>query len=111
MQKQQQLVQTLGQYLYQHINQPWLSAKIVLEYTDGLNQKKPLCQASFIPGDIKTSTIQHIQTIPVTPAITANFALLFQGGVQESNRSWCRAIFSIKPNGNYVLNFEDDRFS
>ncbi len=110
MNNQKLLIKTLGQYLYQNINQPWLSAKIILEYTqhNSYAHSESICSASFIPGDIKESTIQHIQTIPVTPAITANFALLFQDGVQQSNRSWRRAIFSIKPNGDYALNFEMD---
>ncbi len=98
MSKQKYLIKTLGQYLYQNIKQPWLSAKIQLSYENS----DVKCSSSFITEDNTAKIIE------IPENIQHSFEQLCELAKTNSPENWQRAIFNIERSGNYSLNFELD---
>ncbi|SFC77836.1 hypothetical protein [Pseudoalteromonas denitrificans] len=106
---QKQLSKSLGQYLYQNINQPWLSALMILDYPkkNDTHDTEIQCSASFIPEKQNNSDNQTVE-ITITAEIKEKFEQLFNLATEQSDEKWHRALFSIHRNGNFSLNFEND---
>ncbi len=98
MPQQKILIKFLGQYLYQNIKQPWLSAKIQLSYEDS----DVKCRASFVTDSNTT------ESIAIPENIQQSFEQLCEHAKTNSPENWQRAIFNIERSGNYSLNFELD---
>ncbi len=83
MSKQKYLIKTLGQYLYQNIKQPWLSANIQLSYENS----DVRCSATFIAEN------DQIEAIDIPENIKQSFEQLCELAKTNSPESWQRAIF------------------
>ena len=92
--------QQLGQYLYQYIDQAWFEAELILEQTETTYD----CWAYYFPMEAPLEQID----ISVSDDIAALFKLLYDHGINSQPEQWQRVIFSIKPNGQFSINFEKD---
>ena len=92
--------QSLGQYLYQQIDEPWLEAQLIL---DCENNNVLECKAQFIKADDET---QH--KIVVSENIIVLYKTLFNHAIKNEVENWQRAIFTITRQGQFNLNFERD---
>ena len=90
--------QSLGQYLYQQIDEPWLEAQLIL---DCENNNVLECKAQFIKADDET---QH--KIVVSENIIVLYKTLFNHAIKNEVENWQRAIFTITRQGQFNLNFE-----
>ncbi|NTS78243.1 hypothetical protein HR060_15435 [Catenovulum sp. SM1970] len=90
--------QTIGQSLYQSIQQPWLSAQVSFQ-PESTDDK---VQASFVCKN------QKVNELDVSKAVCEAIENIYYQAKQKSNESWQRVVFFITRDGDFKIDFQQD---